>query len=349
MPVDRFTVAGRPIGAGAKCFLVAEVAQTHDGSLGLAHSFVDAIALAGADAVKFQTHVAAAESTPAEPFRVEFSYADATRYDYWKRMEFTAEQWGGLKAHAEDRGLVFLSSPFSLAAVELLRGLGIGAWKVASGEISNPPLLDAMIATGKPILLSTGLSGWDEIAAAVARFDTAGLAFAVLQCTSRYPTPLAAVGLNVMDQMRRFGGPVGLSDHSGTIYPALAAMARGAAIVEVHATFHKAMFGPDVPASLTLDQIRTLAEARDAIHDMDAHPVDKDAADAELAHVRALFNKSVALVAPKARGTVLDAAMLTTKKPADGIPARELGACVGRRLARDVPADRVLAWDDLEP
>ncbi len=349
MPVDRFSVAGRTVGAGAKCFVIAEVAQSHDGSLGLAHSFVDAFAAAGADAVKFQTHIAHAESTPAEPFRVKFSYADATRYDYWKRMEFTPEQWAGLKSHAEERGLVFLSSPFSMAAFEVLQALGIGAWKVASGEISNPPLLDAMIGSGKPILLSTGASGWDEIAAAVARFDRAGVAFAVLQCTSRYPTPLAAVGLNVMDQMRRFGAPVGLSDHSGTVYPALAAMARGAAVIEVHATFHKAMFGPDVPSSLTLDQLRTLAEARDAIHEIDTHPVDKDAANAELAHVRALFNKSVALVRPQRRGTVLDAAMLTTKKPADGIPARELGLCIGRRLARDVPADRVLVQDDLEP
>src|SRR5438132_385645 len=100
-----------------RCMIVGEVAQAHDGSLGMAHAFIDAIANAGADAVKFQTHIAAAESTPAEPWRVKFSHQDATRYDYWKRMEFTEHQWRGLKQHADERKLIFLSSPFSIAAV----------------------------------------------------------------------------------------------------------------------------------------------------------------------------------------------------------------------------------------
>ena len=121
--------AGRPAGAG--CVVIGEVAQSHDGSLGLAHAFIDAIADAGADAVKFQTHIASAESTPAEPWRVKFSPQDATRYDYWKRMEFTPEGWAGLAAHAADRGLIFLSSPFSDEAVELLERIGMPAWKIA--------------------------------------------------------------------------------------------------------------------------------------------------------------------------------------------------------------------------
>src|ERR1700704_322832 len=118
----------------ARCIVVGEVAQAHDGSLGFAHAFIDAIAGAGADAVKFQTHIAAAESTPAEPWRVKFSPQDATRYDYWRRMEFSEEHWRGLKQHAEARGLVFLSSPFSGEAVELLERIGMVAWKVASGR-----------------------------------------------------------------------------------------------------------------------------------------------------------------------------------------------------------------------
>src|ERR1043165_9335578 len=105
--------------SGHKTLIVAEVAQAHDGSLGMAHAFIDSIAHAGADAVKFQTHIAAAESTPSEPWRVKFSYQDATRYDYWKRMEFSEDQWKGLKKHADDRGLIFLSSPFSIEAVEM--------------------------------------------------------------------------------------------------------------------------------------------------------------------------------------------------------------------------------------
>src|SRR5262245_60624614 len=119
------------------CWIVAEVAQAHDGSLGMAHAYIDAIGNAGADAVKFQTHIAAAESTPNEPWRVKFSPQDATRYDYWKRMEFTEEQWHGLKKHAVECGLEFLSSPFSVEAVDLLTRVGVAAWKVASGEINN--------------------------------------------------------------------------------------------------------------------------------------------------------------------------------------------------------------------
>src|SRR6266540_6446215 len=124
------------------CLVIAEVAQAHDGSLGMAHAFIDAVAKTGADAVKFQTHIAAAESTPAEPWRVKFSPQDATRYDYWRRMEFTEAQWHGLKMHAEEQSLKFLSSPFSMEAVELLARVGVSAWKVASGEVSNPGMFD---------------------------------------------------------------------------------------------------------------------------------------------------------------------------------------------------------------
>src|SRR4051794_13631345 len=118
--MQTFSIGERKIGAGEPCFVIGEVAQAHDGSLNLAHSFIDSVANAGADAVKFQTHIAAAESSPAEQWRVRFSRQDDSRFDYWKRMEFTLEQWRGLKEHAESLGLAFLSSPFSLSAVELL-------------------------------------------------------------------------------------------------------------------------------------------------------------------------------------------------------------------------------------
>src|SRR2546427_2927873 len=122
-----FRLGSRPVGAGHPCLIVGEIAQAHDGSLGFAHAFIDAIAAAGADAVKFQTHLAHAESTPAEPWRVRFSAQDDSRYAYWRRMEFTEDQWCGLRAHAIDRGLLFLSSPFSLEAIELLTRVGVAA------------------------------------------------------------------------------------------------------------------------------------------------------------------------------------------------------------------------------
>src|SRR6266550_9312706 len=129
-----------PNGTGPKpngCLIIGEVAQAHDGSLGMAHAFIDAISAAGADAVKFQTHIASAESTQSEPWRVKFSPQDQTRYEYWKRMEFTEDQWHGLAGHAKEKGLLFLSSPFSFEAIELLKRVGVPAWKVGSGEIGN--------------------------------------------------------------------------------------------------------------------------------------------------------------------------------------------------------------------
>ncbi len=218
MRSDHFTFADKVLGKGRPCIIVAEVAQAHDGSLGMAHAYIDAIANAGADAVKFQTHIAAAESTPYESWRVKFSDQDATRYDYWRRMEFTEEQWHGLKKHANECGLLFLSSPFSVEAVELLSRVGVAAWKVGSGEITNSPMFELMAETGLPILLSTGMSRLSEIDAALEFFKSRKLPVVVLQCTSAYPCPPEKVGLNLIPFFReRYGCAVGLSDHSGTI------------------------------------------------------------------------------------------------------------------------------------
>lgn len=240
--------------------VIGEVGQAHDGSLGMAHAFIDAIADAGADAVKFQTHIAAAESRTDEPWRVKFSYADGTRYEYWQRMEFSAQAWAGLRQHALDRGLAFLSSLFSLEAVQLLRRVGVAAWKIASGEVAHPQLLDAVAHTGVPVLLSSGMSGWAELDGAVALLRAAGAGpLAVLQCTSAYPVTPEQVGLNVLDQIRqRYGCAAGLSDHSGTVFPALAAVTLGARVVEVHVTLSREMFGPDVAASVTTCEFRQL-------------------------------------------------------------------------------------------
>jgi N,N'-diacetyllegionaminate synthase len=221
-------IGNKLIDGRKQTFVIAEVAQAHDGSLGMAHAYVDAAAAAGADAIKFQTHIAAAESTLDEQFRVPMSGQDATRWHYWKRMEFSPAQWAGLAAHAEQCGLIFLSSPFSIAAVELLAGIGMQAWKVGSGEVFNERLLRAMAAAGGPILLSSGMSTYADIAHAVSAVRAHGAELALFQCASRYPTPLEQVGINVLGELRqRFDCPVGLSDHSGTPYPALAALGPG--------------------------------------------------------------------------------------------------------------------------
>jgi N-acetylneuraminate synthase len=343
------TGSGRSLAGRSGCIVVGEVGQAHDGSLGLAHAFVDAIADAGADAVKFQTHLAAAESTRREPWRVHFSRQDDTRYDYWQRTQFTPDQWAGLKSHAEDRGLVFLSSPFSVEAVRVLADLDIAAWKVASGEISNLPLLEAMAAHPVPMLLSSGMSSIAELDTAVEIVTGANLPFAVMQCTSAYPCPPQRIGLNLLSVFRdRYQCPVGLSDHSGTPYPGLAASVLGADVVEVHVTLSRHMFGPDLPASLTPAELHDLVTGIHCIETMLAHPLDKDAISAELDPLRRLFTKSVVARTDLDAGIVLQPEHLTTKKPGTGIPAARLGQLVGTRLLRDLRADDLVAEADIE-
>ena len=332
-----------------RCFVIGEVGLAHDGSLGYAHAFIDAVTAAGADAVKFQTHIAEAESTPGEPFRVKFSKQDQSRYDYWKRMEFTEAQWQGLADHARDRGLVFLSSPFSIEAVNLLARVGMAMWKVPSGEIGSLPLLDAMIATGRPVLLSSGMSDLRELDAAVDRVRRGGVPLAVLQCTTAYPCPPERIGLNMIPFFRdRYKCFVGLSDHSGTIYPALAAATIGAEVVEVHVTMSRGMFGPDVSSSLTMEELRVMVDGVRFIERMHANPVDKDAEARDLAPLRSIFTKSLVARTPLVAGTVLTEADLAMKKPGTGIPAARLPDVVGRRLRRKLEIDEQLRPEDLD-
>ena len=334
---------------GRACTIVGEVAQAHDGSLGIAHAFIDAIARAGADAVKFQTHIADAESTPSEPWRKRFSLQDEARIDYWRRMEFTPEQWAGLRKHADERELLFLSSPFSLESIDLLRRIGVAGWKIASGEVMHDELVDACAATAQPVILSSGMSTWDELDAVVARVKHAGPPLAVLQCASRYPCPPEYVGLEVVDQLReRYATAVGLSDHSGTIFPAIAAATHGVEMIEVHVTLSREMFGPDVIASVTTDELRELVRGVRFVETMRAHPVDKAAVAAEVASLRAIFQRSVVAARDLPAGTVLAREHVALKKPGSGIPARALPSVLGRRLKRAVARDELFALEDLE-
>ena len=332
-----------------RCFIMAEVAQAHDGSLGTAHVYIDAVAQTGADAIKFQTHIADAESTPAEAWRVKFSPQDNTRFDYWKRMEFSAEQWAGLKEHAEQAGLVFLSSPFSIEAVQLLDSLGISAWKIASGEVGNRAFFDEILRTKKPVLLSTGMSGLAEIDQAVQLMQEHDIPLTVLQCTSMYPTPAEKVGLNLLGLFKeRYGCTVGLSDHSGSIFPGLAAVTLGITVLEVHVAFSRETFGPDVTSSLTTGELKQLVEGVRMIEKIQNSPVDKDLLARELEPMRKLFNKSVVARKDLIDGTVLKLSDLTVKKPGSGIPASQLADLVGRKVKHLIRHNSLLLEDDLE-
>ncbi len=338
---------GTPFSEG-RCLIVGEVAQSHDGSLGMAHAFIDAIADAGADAVKFQTHIAAEESTPSEPWRIKFSPQDETRYEYWKRMEFTKAQWLGLKEHADQRGLLFMSSAFSDAAVELLSEIGMRVWKIASGEIGSLQLLRRIAGTGDPIILSSGMSDWTELDAAVEVVRDNGNPLAVLQCTTSYPCPPESVGLNMLEVLReRYQVPVGLSDHTGGIFAGLAAVTLGAEVLEIHVAMSKEMFGPDVKASVTTSELRQLVEGTRQIERMIASPVDKTQMAGEMSHLRSLFTKSVVAGVDIRAGTVLAEEHLKLKKPGTGMPASQLPDVLGKTLSRDLKMDDLLRSSDL--
>lgn len=329
--------------------IIAEIGQNHDGSLGMCHAYIDALAQTGADAIKFQTHIAAEESTLDERFRVKFSHQDDTRFAYWRRMEFSTDQWLELKRHADQVGIAFLSTPFSARAVEILTRIDVPAWKIGSGDTALKELIVPMIESGKPIILSSGMSGWEEIDRAVDGLRTAGVDFSLMQCTSKYPTPLEHVGLNNLFEMeRRYDCRVGLSDHSGSMSPSLAAIARGFSLIEVHATFDRRMFGPDVVASLTIEEVASLARFARDVSTMDRNPVDKDHVARELGPQKTLFGRSVGLRLDLPIGHVLRHDDLAPKKPGDGIPWADKHRVVGRRLTRDVSSLRLLRTEDFE-
>ena len=332
-----------------QCLIIGEVAQSHDGSLGMAHSFIDAIANAGADAVKFQTHIAAEESTSGEPWRVKFSPQDESRFEYWQRMEFTKDQWAGLKQHADDRGILFMSTPFSERAADMLSEIGMKVWKIASGEVGNLPLLTKIASSGDPVILSSGMSDWDELDTAVNTVRKNGNPLAVLQCTSAYPCPPEKIGLNVLYVLReRYGLPVGLSDHSGKIYAGLAAVSLGAEVLEVHVALSREMFGPDVPASLTTKELRQLVDGSRQIERMLGATVDKDLAADDLQELRKIFTKSLVASMDIAPGTTLTAEHMKLKKPGTGLPASSIPDLIGRKVKQQIKADETLLLQNVE-
>lgn len=331
-----------------KCIIIAEIGQAHDGSLGNAHAYIDAVAKAGADAVKFQTHIADAESTLHEPWRIKFSLQDETRYDYWKRMEFTKKQWKGLAEHAQEKGLIFLSSPFSFEAVDMLDEIGMLAWKIPSGEITNLPFIEYIAKKGKTVLLSSGMSSWDDLDAAVNIVRKYNAPYAIFQCTTSYPCPPEKIGLNVLEEIKlRYNCPVGLSDHSGTIYAGLAATAFGISMLEVHVVFSKECFGPDTPASLTISELKQLTEGVGFINRALSHPVDKEVLAEDMADMRRIFGKSIVFKCNCNVGHSITMKDISLKKPGTGIPASRLSEFIGQILKRPVKAGDFLKESDI--
>jgi N-acetylneuraminate synthase len=345
----RIAIRNKTIGEGEPCFVIAEVGLAHEGSLGCAFAYIDAIADAGADAVKFQTHLADFESTAQESFRVPVFPQDRLRRDYWERTAFSEGEWTKLREHAEARDLVFMSSPFSVEAVRLLRKVGMAAWKIASGEVSNIPMLREIASTGQPVLLSTGMSRKAEIEEAVNVVRQSNADLVLFQCTSRYPCPPEHLGLNMIAEYgKRYGVPVGFSDHSGEPAAAIAAFSLGACSVEVHVTFSRKCFGPDVSSSLTVEELEATVRGIRYLEKAFSSPVDKEEEARDLESVRALFTKSLVAAANLDAGTVLTGDLFGLKKPRLGIPAEDVEKVVGKTLVRDKKKDDFITWDDVQ-
>jgi N-acetylneuraminate synthase len=329
--------------------VVAEVAQAHGGDVRAAHQLIEAASRAGAHAVKFQTHIAEEESTIREPWRIKFKSQDATRKDYWRRMEFSQGEWRELRAHCVSLGIEFVSSPFSPAAVELLTDLGVRVWKIASGEVSNAQLLASVAATNLPVILSSGLSTFAELELAAERVGRAPEQLAVLQCATQYPTTAESVGLNVIPELRaRFGCVVGISDHSATPYPSLAAAALGARIFEVHIRLDDDTSGPDAFSSLTASELANLVRGVAFIRQSLAHSVDKSRLSDEQVQLRRVFGRSLVAARDLAAGMPLDRGDIAYKKPGGGLPFEFADELAGRRLRRSLRADDELRLDDVE-
>lgn len=327
-------------------YIIAEIGSVHDGSFGNAQKLIEAASEAGANCVKFQTHIAEAETLADAPTPGYFK--TEPRLEYFRRTGFTVDQWQGLAAKAIECGVVFLSSPFSLEAVELLEEVGVQAYKIASGEVTNLPLLRRVADTGKPTLLSTGMSTWAEIAAAVEILQRGG-PLCVMQCTSAYPCPPEQIGLNNLDEFRkRFAGvTLGYSDHSLGFTAGVAAATLGATIIEKHFTFSRLMYGSDAINSMEPDEFAVFCVALRDAWAMRASPVDKDVlAATQLGDMKRIFEKSIVASRELSAGSNISESDLAFKKPGDGISAARALELVGRHLKADVAADHKFSWDD---
>ena len=326
--------------------IIAEVGSVHDGSFGNAKKLIEAAAACGVDAVKFQTHIPEAETLPDAPMPPYFK--GEPRFEYFNRTGFSLEQWQALKAHCEQHGVMFLSSPFSEKAVDLLEKVGMAQYKIPSGEVTNLPMLEKIARLGKPVLLSSGMSSWEELDRAIETIRKYHDQVTVLQCTSKYPCTYDQVGLNVMVAMKeRYDLPVGLSDHTLTNYACFAAVTLGATVVEKHFTFSRKMYGSDAPHSLEPDELKDLVDGIRAIEAMTSTAVDKDEV-APYSEMKQIFEKSLIARVDIPAGTKLTREMIAIKKPGTGISAARLDVYLGKIVKHRIDRNQIFSEDDFE-
>jgi len=346
----RFRLGARTIGGDAPCFVIAEAGVNHNGDPAKALDLVRAAAAAGADAVKFQTFRAkelVGASARKAAYQVANTGGGESQLTMLERLELGPQVFRELKHEAEKLGLVFLSTPFDRVSAHLLADLGVVGFKLGSGDLTNLPFLTEIAAFGRPMILSSGMATLDEVEDAVATLHAGGCYdVAMLHCVSSYPAPIDQTNLRAMDSLRlAVGGPVGMSDHSMGWEVTLAAVARGAKVIEKHLTLDRTLPGPDHAASIEPHELKQMMTqirlVESALGDGVKRPAPCERDTAEVAR------RSVVAARDLAAGTRITAADLAIKRPGTGIEPRHYVALAGRTLKRAVNADEPLHWEDL--
>ena len=342
-------IAGRPIGQDSPPYVIAELSANHNGSLETALKLMDAAAATGADAIKIQTYRPDTITLDAstEDFVIRGGLWDGrTLFDLYAEAHTPWEWHPALFERAKSLGITLFSSPFDPTAIALLETLGAPAYKVASFELVDLPLIQAMAATGKPLIMSTGMADADEIAEAVAAARGAGCReLALLHCVSGYPAPAADYNLRTIpDMMARFNVPVGLSDHTIDNTTAIASVALGASIIEKHFTLDRSGGGPDDSFSLEPHEFAQLCSgAKTAWSSLGG--IDYGRKSSEIGNAQ--FRRSLYFVKDVAEGDVIDADAVRSVRPGFGLPPKMINEVIGARAARPIHANSPVKQDDI--
>jgi len=340
-----FTIADRPIGPDHPPFVIAEVGINHEGDIGKALQMVDAVAAAGGEVVKFQCHITEKEMTPTDMKPGEIS--DERLWDIIKRCELTEDEERRVQAHCAEKGVMYLSTPFSREAADRLHAMGVPAFKIGSGECNNVPLLDHIARFGKPMILSTGMNDIASVRESVAAIRQHGTPVMLLHCTSMYPTPYDKVRLGaIADLLRAFPGlPVGLSDHSLGVWTCLGAVALGACVLEKHFTISRNWPGPDTGISIEPGELRDLIAGSNAI--WQARGGAKTILDEEKPVIDFAY-ASICTIAPVKAGETFSRDNVWVKRPGTGpLHAKRLDDVLGKTATHDLPADIQVTPQDI--
>jgi N,N'-diacetyllegionaminate synthase len=335
-------IGDRAIGAGHPCYVIAEACINHNGDFPTALRMVEAARGAGADAIKFQVHYLDCEMLPEVPTSGNF---DKPLRQVLDETNLTDEQHGLLREHCERLGIEYLCTAYCREAADFLARLGVRLFKTGSGETTNLPFLRSVARHGTPMLVSTGMTTLDEVDRTIEVLRETGTPFGITHCTSEYPPVYEDLNLGLIPFYReRYGIVVGHSDHSPNIYSALGAVAYGASVIEKHVSLDKTQPDADHAVSIEPGELYELVRG---IRIIEAAGGREKAVFAREQPIRAWAHHSVVTLCPLRAGEAFTEENTWVKRPGTGIPAARLDEVLGRAAARDLGADRLVAWEDV--